>query len=162
MLIAFLCIMLIAAGVALSFFSAVYGTALAFLALCTTGLLPGVELPVSTYLFWGTAMVIVVALYFILPRIIAQSRRGLPYIAGASLAGAVIGMAIGSHAAVILGAVVGALLGGVAYGRTPAGRMLQFPSQKFFNYLCAKGLPVAIAMSMAALSATLLLAVWPV
>lgn len=158
MLIAIICILLIVAGVALSFVSSLYGTVFSFLGLCATGLLRYVDYPFSTYLFWGTAVAIVVVLWFMLPRAVATSRRGLPYMAGASLAGAAIGMAIGGHAAIILGAVVGALMGGVAYGRTPAGRVLEFPSPRFFNYLCAKGLPAAIAMSMAALSATILIA----
>ena len=161
MTIAILCIILIASAVALSFVQATYGTALAFLALCTAGLLDGVTLPVSTYLFWGLAMMIVVALNFILPPQISSSRRGLPYIAGASLAGTFIGLAVGAHGAIITGAVAGAILGGIAYGRTPDGRMVQFPSPKFINYLCAKGLPAAIAMSMAGLSTALLMAAWP-
>ena len=93
MTIAILCIILIVSAVAFSFIQTTYGTALAFLALCTAGLLPGVTLTVSAYLFWG--------------------------------------------------------------------RILQFPSPKFINYLCAKGLPAAIAMSMAGLSTALLMAAWP-
>ncbi|MDE5734242.1 MAG: hypothetical protein K2H83_03765, partial [Duncaniella sp.] len=112
-----------------------------------------------TYIFWGAAMLTAVALCCVLPRPIALSRKGVPYIAGASLAGSMAGMAAGSGAATIIGAVAGALLGGVAYGQTPAGRALQFPSPKFFNYLCAKGLPAATAMSMTAL-ATGILTAW--
>jgi len=154
-----ICIILIVAAVAMSFYSLLYGTALAFLALCTAGLLPGVTLSLTTYIFWGVAMVVTVALCCVLPRPIALSRKGVPYITGASLAGSMAGMAMGSGAATIIGAVAGALMGGVAYGQTPAGRVLQFPSPKFFNYLCAKGLPAAIAMSMAAL-ATGILTAW--
>lgn len=161
MTIAILCIILIVSAVVFSFIQTTYGTALAFLALCTAGLLPGVTLTVSAYLFWGLAMIIVVALNFILPAAVASSRRGLPYIAGASLAGAFIGLAAGAHGGIVIGAVAGALLGGVAYGRTPDGRILQFPSPKFINYLCAKGLPAAIAMSMAGLSTALLMVAWP-
>lgn len=162
MLTIIICILLIVSALAVTFASTVSGAALAFLALCSTAMLPGVEFPLTTYIFWGAATAIVVALYFMLPRSVAASRRGLPYISGASLAGAAIGMAIGGHAAIIIGAVAGALLGGVAYGRTPAGKTLDFPSSKFFNYLCAKGLPVAIAVSMSALAAALIMAAWPV
>lgn len=161
MTIAILCLILVLAAASITFLSATYGTALAFLALCTAGLLPGVEFTAATYIFWGIAMLIVVAIGSLLPAAVASSRKGVPYIGGGALAGAFAGMALGSHAAIIIGAVAGALLGGVAYGRTPAGKALLFPSSRFFNYLCAKGLPAAVAMSMAALSAGLLIAAWP-
>lgn len=150
-------IILIVAAAATTFYSLLYGTALAFLALCTAGLMPGVSLSLSTYIFWGIAMVVTVALCCVLPRSVATSRNGVPYIAGAALAGGFAGMALGSGAAIIIGAVAGAALGGIAYGRTPQGRSLGFPSAKFFNYLCAKGLPAAVAISMAVLAAAIVL-----
>ena len=54
-----------------------------------------------------------------------------------------------SHAWMIIGGVAGAILGGIAYSKTPAGKALGFPSSKFLNYLCAKGLPAVIAVCMA-------------
>lgn len=156
MILTLLCIMLILASAAISFISSTWGTPLAFLAVCTAGLLPGIHISTTGYIFWGIAMVIVVALGFVLPRTVSESRRGLPYIAGGALAGALTGLAIGATAAVIIGALAGAVLGGVAYGRTPGGKILEFPTKRFFNYLCAKGLPSAVAMSMNGLAAGLL------
>lgn len=150
-------VILIAAAAATTFYSLLYGTALAFLALCTAGLLPGVSLSLGTYIFWGVAMIVTIALCCVLPRPVATSRKGVPYIVGASLAGGFAGMALGSGAAIIIGAVAGAALGGIAYGRTPQGRSLGFPSTKFFNYLCAKGLPSAVSVSMTALATALVL-----
>lgn len=160
MLYVIICAILITAAVALSFVSGGYATAIAFLGLCVAGLMPGVEFGASTYIFWGVAMVIVLGLEFILPRTVTRSRLGLPYICVGSLAGVFAGLALSSHAALIIGAVAGAALGGIAYGRTPAGRALEFPSPKFINYLCAKGLPIAVAMSMVGLSAMLLITLY--
>ena len=75
------------------------------------------------------------------------SRLGVPYIFTASLAGMLIGLTV-SHAAMIVGAFFAAILGGVAYGRTPKGLQLAYPSHRFWNYLCAKGLPAVISFSI--------------
>lgn len=139
-----ICVMLLVAAVALTYYSSTYGTAVAFLALCTAGLIPGVTLGATTYLFWGIAMLIVISLNFILPRAVATSRLGIPYIFTAALAGMLVGLAI-SHAAMITGAFVAAIIGGVTYARTPQGRVLDFPTHRFWNYLCAKGLPAVIS-----------------
>ena len=144
MLTVIICIILLVLAAALTFYSATYGTAVAFLGLCTAGLIPGIQLEAATYLFWGTAMLIVIALNYILPHGVATSRLGIPYIFTAALAGMLTGLAI-SHAAMIVGAVFAAILGGVAYARTPKGRVLSFPTHKFWNYLCAKGLPAVIS-----------------
>lgn len=87
MFILVVCIILLVLAVALTFYSSTYGTAVAFLALCTSGLMPGVHLGASTYMFWGVAMLIVIALNFILPQGVTASRLGVPYIFTASLAG---------------------------------------------------------------------------
>lgn len=157
MLIAVISIVLAAAAAVFAFFSPSYATALAFLAMCVAGLMPEIHITPAGYLCWGVAMVISVALEFMLPGAVARSRRGVPYMAGAAMAGAFAGLAIGSQAAIVIGAVAGAAFGGIAYGRTPAGSVLQFPSSRFVNYLCAKGLPAAVAMSLCALTAALLI-----
>ena len=102
MFILVVCIILLVLAVALTFYSSTYGTAVAFLALCTSGLMPGVHLGASTYMFWGVAMLIVIALNFILPQGVTASRLGVPYIFTASLAGMLIGLTV-SHAAMIVG-----------------------------------------------------------
>ena len=89
-------------------------------------------------------MIIVISLNFILPKTIAKSRLGVPYIFTAALAGMLVGLAI-SHAAMIVGAFIAAIIGGVTYARTPRGRVLDFPTHRFWNYLCAKGLPAVIS-----------------
>lgn len=131
-------------GLVLTFISNRYAVAAAYAGMLGIGLiLPTV--PTTALIFWGIATVIVVALGFMLPKTVVNSRRGVGYIAGAALAGAFVGMVM-SHEWMIIGAVVGALLGGIAYSRTPAGKVMEFPSSKFFNYLCAKGLPAIITV----------------
>lgn len=99
----------------------------------------------NSLIFWGVATVIVLGLEYMLPKHIVDSRRGVGYIAGAALAGTFVGLVI-SHEWMIVGSVAGAILGGIAYSRTPAGKVMEFPSSKFLNYLCAKGLPAVITM----------------
>lgn len=144
MITVIVCIILLVAAAALTFYSTTYGAAVAFLALCTAGMLPDIQLDGGTYMFWGIAMLIVIALNFILPKGVSASRIGISYIFTATLAGMLVGLAI-SHAAMIIGSVAAGVLGGVAFARTPEGKGLEFPNHKFWNYLCAKGLPAVIA-----------------
>ena len=138
--------LLLAAAVVLAFFSGWQSATVAFLGLCVTGLVDGVYIQLSTYMFWGLSWIVILALHFMLPPAIAKARLGLPYISGGALVGMIVGIAVSGPASIIIGAVAGALLGGVAFGKTPGGKVLEFPTSKFFNYLCAKGLPAAITM----------------
>lgn len=158
MIATIICSILITASVVTSFRSSTYGSPLGFLALCTAGIVPEISMPLPTYIFWGVATIIVIALGYVLPPAISGSRLGLSYIAGGASVGAVIGLAIGSEAAIIIASVAGSALGGVAFGRTPRGRILDFPTSRFFNYLCAKGLPSAVAMSLNGIAAAIIIA----
>ena len=51
-------------------------------------------------------------------------------------------------AAMIVGAVVGAVAGGIFFARTPKGAALHFPSKRFLQYLCAKGFPTVVSVSL--------------
>lgn len=148
MTIIIITIAILTAAAILAFFNTTYAPVVAFLGLCVTGMLPESAISMSAYIFWGIAMLISVSLGFILPPTVARSRLGLAYICGASLAGMLVGLAVSSHAAMVAGAFIGAVLGGVAYAKTPAGKVLEFPTSRFLNYLCAKGLPVVVTMSI--------------
>lgn len=105
----------------------------------------------DTMIFWGVATVIALGITYMIPRKVAYSNVGVGFIAGGALAGAVVGMLTNTMAGIIVGAVCGALFGGIAFANTRAGReVMAFPSGRFFNYLAAKGLPVVVALSMAA------------
>lgn len=105
----------------------------------------------SLLVFWSVASLLVIALDFMLPRSISRSTRGLGYIAGGTLAGLFTGVLI-SPSWLVAGAVLGAMAGGMAYALTPEGRILRFPSAGFLNYLCAKGLPAVVNLSVATLT----------
>ncbi len=112
------------------------------------GKLCGLPLDSSFLIFWGVASLIVIAIYFLLPLQVRSSRVGLPFFCTGALVGAFVGLLLNSVAAVIVGSAAGVLLGAVAFSRMEAGRVLGFPSKKFFNYLCAKGLPLVVIFSM--------------
>lgn len=148
MTIIIITVLLLAVAAGLSFFKGYLAPVVAFLGLCVTGLSGSVAPSPGSYIFWGTAMIIVVSIGLMLPRRIVSSRLGMPYICGASLAGMLVGLALGSHAAMVAGAFAGAVLGGIAFAKTPAGKVLEFPTSRFLNYLCAKGLPAVVTMSI--------------
>ena len=102
----------------------------------------------ATLIFWGAAVVIVFINRMLLPSFVRNSRRGLGYIAGGAIAGMAVGLTLYRPATVIGGAVLGAILGAIAYSRTSRGAALQFPTMKLFNYLGAKGIPAVLAASM--------------
>lgn len=105
----------------------------------------------ATLIFWGVAVVLVVANNYLLPRHIRYSRRGLGYIAAGALVGMALGLIIHRPASVIGGSVLGALIAAIAYARTSRGAVLEFPTMKFFNYLGAKGIPAVMCASMVGL-----------
>lgn len=116
--------------------------------------------PFSTgdMIFWAVATVIVLANNRLLPRFVSESRRGLGYIAGGAITGMIVGLTFYRPASVILGAALGAFIGAVAYARTSAGTVLDFPHSKFFNYLGAKGIPATVTASMVGLVVSMLIA----
>lgn len=158
MIITVLTVILLVAATSLTFFSGIYAPVVAFLGLCCAGMLPGEHFSVTVYVFWGLAMLIAVALGLMLPPSVTRSRIGMSYICGASFAGMLVGLALSSHAAVVAGAFAGAALGGVAFAKTPSGKVLEFPTSKFLNYLCAKGLPAVVTMSIIGTAAGVLMA----
>lgn len=147
---------LLIAGIVLTFFSNSFAALTAYAGMLGIGL-TAVHVTATPLIFWGVATVIVLVIQYLLPRNISTSRRGVGYIAGAALAGTFVGMAI-SHEWMIVGAVAGAILGGIAYSRTPAGNVMEFPSSKFLNYLCAKGLPAVVTMCIIGTSVLWLIA----
>lgn len=142
-----LSMLLLLAGLAGCFMSHRYAVAYAYAGLIGVGLTCS-DVSYGPLLFWGVASAIVIAINFMLPRAVTTSRKGTGYIVGAVVAGTFTGMIV-SHAWMIVGAAVGAVLGGIAYSRTPEGGVLGFPGSRFFNYLCAKGLPAIVTASIA-------------
>lgn len=96
---------------------------------------------------WGITSFLVWGLTVILPQSVAGSSRGQGYVVIGAIVGTILGLLIG-YGGPVIGAVTGTIFGGVAYGLTPDGRALGFPSTQFFNYLAAKGFPAAVTMSI--------------
>ena len=48
----------------------------------------------------------------------------------------------------ILGVILGAAIGQLAYSRTPAGKWMLNPSTMFWRYFAAKCLPAIVALSI--------------
>lgn len=109
----------------------------------------GWYLPVSELYYWGAAMAIVLGLNMMLPRDVVSSRMGLGYVITGGIAGMAVGWLI-SPWFYVLGVILGVFLGTLAFCFTPAGRHLGFPSRQYLQYLCAKGLPAAITLAIAA------------
>ncbi|MDE5800002.1 MAG: hypothetical protein K2H74_03135 [Paramuribaculum sp.] len=127
----------------------------AWLALVPMYFIDGTPVTGTTLLFWGIACGIVLGINTLLPQSVVRSRVCVPYMAVGALAGAFAGMLMPlQQAGMILGAVAGLLLGAIAYSRTPAGsaKGLVFPSRQWFNYTCAKGLPIVVDIATAAIA----------
>ena len=141
------CIILLCLALALSFYPIFPGAVPAYLAMFSlkwAGLPYSHDFSNSTLTFWGIAVFIVLGITSLLPKPLAQSTRGLGFIAGGAMAGTAAG-------ASIAGSLIGASLGALAYSRTHSGAALKFPSSQFVQYLCAKGLPAAVTMSISSI-----------
>ena len=146
-----LIIVLLIASLVVCFLSATIAGIVAYAALLLT-FFAGGSISVSALIFWGVALAIVVALRLMLPATINAHHEGSLYITAGGVGGLFIGIAVFPTAtpAVI---IVAAVLGALAYATTPGGRQtLGFPSRKAVNYLCAKGLPVIVALTMIVIS----------
>lgn len=141
-------VLLLAAGVVLAFMPKSWSAPMAWLGLLLLRLGADVDAPWSSLLFWGCAALIAWGICVLLPKAVANSRKGVGYIVGASLAGTLVGMLL-SAAGMIVGSALGAFCGALAFSRTPAGAVMRFPSRQFFNYLCAKGLVAVVTTCIA-------------
>lgn len=144
-------IVLMVASLVLVFVPRMPACILGYLAMWAAQLSGYVVFSDTALIFWGVATVIVVINNVLLPGFVRNSSQGLGYIGGGALAGMAVGLTLYRAASVVGGAIIGAVLGAVAYGRTRRGANLEFPTVKFFNYLGAKGIPAVVASSMAGL-----------
>ena len=105
-------------------------------------------LHLSTLIFWGVAALIVLMLKFMSP-------KGEPdghtesnlYVGLSTIAGAMLGLVI-SPSLIVLGAIIGSLIGVMAYSRTPRGKWINPPSAAFFQYVGTKCLPAVVTVAI--------------
>lgn len=107
---------------------------------------------VGSLIFWFAAAFIAAVIVRLLPEQVSKSRVGVPYMATGAIAGMMVGVALDTVAALVIGTAAGVLFGALIFGNTLAGSTLEFPSMRYFNYVLAKGLPLVVAMSIVGLT----------
>lgn len=108
-----------------------------------------ISVPKRTFIFWGIATLITVGLFYLSPKGEPDGHRSSNlYVGLTALAGGLLGIILQHPAFMVLGAIIGAFVGQLAYSRTPDGKWMMFPSTQFMRYFAAKCLPAIIAVSI--------------
>ena len=107
-----------------------------------------IDVPMMTFVFWGIATLITIGLFYLSPsgEPDGNSSSNL-YVGFTAIAGGLLGILLAPRI-LVLGVVLGAALGQLAYSRTPAGRWMMNPSTLFWRYFAAKCLPAIVAVSI--------------
>ena len=107
-----------------------------------------IAVPMVTFIFWGVATLITVALFYLSPSGEPDGNRSSNlYVGFTAMAGGMLGILLAPRL-MVLGVVLGAAFGQLAYSRTPAGKWMLSPSTLFVRYFAAKCLPVIVAVSI--------------
>ena len=98
--------------------------------------------------FWGIATAITIGLFYLSPSGEPDGNRASNlYVGFTAMAGGMLGILLAPRV-MVLGVVLGAALGQLAYSRTPAGKWMLNPSTLFWRYFAAKCLPAIVAISI--------------
>lgn len=86
-----------------------------------------IAVPMSTFIFWGVATLLAVGLYYLSPsgEPDGHSSSNL-YVGFTAMAGGMLGILLAPRI-LVLGVILGAAMGQLAYSRTPAGRWMLSP-----------------------------------
>ncbi|MBO7609474.1 MAG: hypothetical protein J6S96_04660 [Muribaculaceae bacterium] len=107
-----------------------------------------IAVPLGTFLFWGAAALMVWGIIYMSPQGEIDGKKSSNLYVGASaIAGALLGMIVDPRI-MVLGVILGAFVGQLAYSRTPHGKWLTKSPSIFFQYFCAKCLPAIVAVSI--------------
>ena len=107
-----------------------------------------IAVPMSTFVFWGIATLIITGLFYLLPSGEPDGHRSSNlYVGFTAMAGGMLGIMLAPRL-MVLGVILGALMGQLAYSRTPAGKWLLMPSSVFWRYLPIKCLPIIVAVAI--------------
>ena len=137
--------LLLGMALVLAFFPRVPVAVLSFSAMFVASLSGMVAFTVWQMCFWAVATVI--ASFIAWMDNSCRSRAEHTYIVCGALVGAVLGLAIGSEAAVIMAAAAGGFLGFEAFRRTPSGRN-SMPLASNLNAFAAVCLPAVVNFSI--------------
>ena len=108
-----------------------------------------ISVPMKTFIFWGIATLITVGLFYLSPKGEPDGHRSSNlYVGLTALAGGLLGIILQHPAFMVLGTIIGAAVGQLAYSRTPNGKWMLFPSTQFWRYFAAKCLPAIVAISI--------------
>ncbi len=107
-----------------------------------------IDVKTATLIFWGIATLITVGLFYLSPsgEPDGHSSSNL-YVGLTAIAGGMLGI-LTAPRVMVLGVVLGAALGQLAYSRTSAGKWMLTPSMLFWRYFAAKCLPAIVAVSI--------------
>ena len=120
----------------------------AFLGLLLMHLSYTIDVKTMTFIFWGIATLITVGLFYLSPSGEPDGNRSSNlYIGFTSMAGGMLGIMLAPRV-MVLGVILGAAMGQLAYSRTPAGKWMLNPSTMFWRYFAAKCLPAIVAISI--------------
>ncbi len=120
----------------------------AFIGLLLMHLSYTIDVKTMTFIFWGIATLITVGLFYLSPSGEPDGNRSSNlYIGFTSMAGGMLGIMLAPRV-MVLGVILGAAMGQLAYSRTPAGKWMLNPSTMFWRYFAAKCLPAIVAISI--------------
>jgi len=107
-----------------------------------------IDVKTVTFIFWGIATLITVGLFYLSPKgePDGHSSSNL-YVGFTAMAGGMLGILLAPRV-MVLGVVLGAAMGQLAYSRTPAGKWMLSPSSQFWRYFAAKCLPAIVAVAI--------------
>ena len=107
-----------------------------------------IDVKTMTFIFWGIATLITVGLFYLSPSGEPDGNRSSNlYIGFTAMAGGMLGILMAPRI-MVLGVILGAAMGQLAYSRTPAGKWMLNPSTMFWKYFAAKCLPAIVAVSI--------------
>ena len=136
------------AALALVFWPRWVASVPAFVGLVLMHLSYYIDVPTMTFIFWGIATAITIGLFYLSPSGEPDGNRASNlYVGFTAMAGGMLGILLAPRV-MVLGVVLGAALGQLAYSRTPAGKWMLNPSTLFWRYFAAKCLPAIIAISI--------------
>lgn len=107
-----------------------------------------IAVPVSTFIFWGAATLIVSGLHYMSPGGEPDGKKSSNiYIGLGAVAGALLGILVEARV-MVLGVIIGSIAGQFMYSRTPDGSWLKPASRDFWLYFCAKCLPAIVTVAI--------------
>lgn len=105
-------------------------------------------------IFWGAAATVVVMIRYLAPGGGDNGGGGITgnlYVAGGAVVGALLGI-VTNPAVIVLGAIAGAVLGALAFSRTPRGRWRKLRGPALIQWFCARCLPAIVAVAIMGIS----------